>query len=174
MIGLKRGVVILKEHNKEWNKLFDKEARIISSRISAYLEDIQHIGSTAIPGTVAKPIIDIAVAIDDISNIKQVITLFQESGYEYRGEQGIPDRHLFVKGDEESRTHHIHVMVNTSYEWKKHILFRDYLIQHSSEAEQYSELKKKLAEEFKSDREKYTDGKEEFILQIIEKAKECS
>ncbi|MCG3226558.1 MAG: GrpB family protein [Candidatus Heimdallarchaeota archaeon] len=172
MIGLKRGVVKLKDYNKEWSNLFDKEAKLISSAISNYLVDIQHIGSTAIPNTVAKPIIDMAVAIDNLSNIEQVVTLLEEEGYEYRGEQGIPDRHLFVKGDEESRTHHIHVMVNTSYEWKKHILFRDYLRQHTLEAEQYSELKKKLADKFELDREKYTDGKEEFILKIIEKAKE--
>ncbi|NPD89059.1 MAG: GrpB family protein [Asgard group archaeon] len=171
MIGLKRGVVKLKNHDKGWSKLFEKEAKLISSQISDYIVDIQHIGSTAIPNTIAKPIIDIAVAIDDLSNIKQVITLLEEAGFEYRGEQGIPDRHMFVKGDEESRTHHIHVMVNTSFEWKKHILFRDYLIHHPSEAKQYSELKKKLATEFEFDREKYTDGKEEFILGIIEKAK---
>ncbi len=174
MIGLKRGTVILKDYSKEWSKLFDKEAKLISSIISKYLVDIQHIGSTAIPDTVAKPIIDIAIGIDDLSNIKQIITLLEEGGYEYRGELGVPDRHLFVKGNEECRTHHIHVMVNTSYEWKKHILFRDYLRQHPSEAKQYSKLKKWLATEFKSDREKYTNGKEEFILGIIEKAKQSS
>ena len=172
MIGLKRGVVKLKYYNKEWTKLYDKEAKLISSIISDYLVDIQHIGSTAIPGTIAKPIIDIAVAIDNLSNTKQIVKLLEEEGYEYRGEQGIPDRHLFVKGDEECRTHHIHVMINTSFEWKKHILFRDFLKQHPAEAKQYSELKMKLAKEFEHDRGKYTDGKEEFILGIIEKAKE--
>ena len=170
MIGLKRGVVILRDHNKEWSNLFDKEANLISSKISDYIVDIQHIGSTAIPGTIAKPIIDMAVAIDDLSDVKKIIPLLQKIEYEYRGEQGIPDRHLFVKGDEEFRTHHLHLMLNTSYEWKKHILFRDYLRQHHSEAKQYSELKKKLATEFEFDREKYTNGKEEFILEIIEKA----
>jgi len=174
MIGLKRGIVILKDYNKEWSKLFDKEAKLISSLISNYLVDIQHIGSTAIPGIVAKPIIDIAIAIADLSNIKKVITILEKGGYEYRGEQGVPDRHLFVKGNEECRTHHIHVMVNTSYEWKKHILFRDYLRKHHSEAKQYSKLKKMLATEFEFDREKYTNGKEEFILGIIEKAIQSS
>jgi GrpB-like predicted nucleotidyltransferase (UPF0157 family) len=170
MIGLKRGVVILKNHKKEWSKLYDEEAKLISSLISDYLVDIQHIGSTAILNTIAKPIIDIAIAIDDLNNIEEVIHLLEEGGYEYRGEGDIPDRHLFVKGDEECRTHHMHVMVNTSYEWKKHILFRDYLREHPSETKKYSKLKKKLASEFEFDREKYTDGKEEFILGIIEKA----
>ena len=174
MIGLKRGVVILRDHNKEWSNLFDKEANLISSKISDYIVDIQHIGSTAIPGTIAKPIIDMAVAIDDLSDVKKIIPLLQKIEYEYRGEQGIPDRHLFVKGDEEFRTHHLHLMLNTSYEWKKHILFRDYLRQHPSEAKQYSELKKKLAAKFEFDREKYTNSKEEFILRIIEMAKENS
>lgn len=172
MIGLKRGVVKLKNHNKEWKTVYEKESKKISSLISDFLIDIQHIGSTAIPDTVAKPIIDIAVAIDDLSKVETIVTLLEEGGYEYRGEGGIPDRHLFVKGGEESRTHHIHVMVNNSYEWKKHILFRDYLRKHPSEAKQYSDLKKKLAIEFEFNREKYTDGKEEFILGIIEKAKE--
>jgi GrpB-like predicted nucleotidyltransferase (UPF0157 family) len=174
MIGLKRGNVKLVQYDKQWKKLFEKESALISSRIKDYIVDIQHIGSTAIPGIAAKPIIDIAVAIDDLSNIKQVVNLLEKGEYEYRGEQGIPDRHLFVRGDEECRTHHLHVMVNTSNEWKKHILFRDYLRQHPTEVKQYSDLKKRLAAEFEFDRGKYTDGKEEFIKSIIEKAKEES
>ena len=170
MIGLKRGVVELKPYNPKWKELYVQESKIISSQISDFLVDIQHIGSTAIPGIMAKPIIDIAVAINSLENIGKIIEPLREIGFIYRGEQGIPDRHLFIKGGEEFRTHHMHVMHNSHYEWKKHILFRDYLINHPEEVKKYSELKKRLEKQFKEDRESYTESKSEFIEGILKKA----
>jgi len=171
MIGLKRGVVELRTHNPQWEELFKQEKELISSVIADFLVDIQHIGSTAIPNIVAKPIIDIAVAIDSLDNIEKIIPPLKNIGFIYRGEQGIPDRHMFVKGGENYRTHHLHVMQKDHYEWDKHILFRDFLKKHSNDAKQYSELKKLLFIRFGNDREKYTDSKSEFIQNIIEKAK---
>jgi len=170
MIGLKRGVVELKPYNSQWKEFYRKESELISSTISDYLVDIQHIGSTAIPGIIAKPIIDIAVAINSLENIEKIIGPLSEIGFIYRGEQGIPDRHMFVKGGEELRTHHMHVMHKSHYEWKKHILFRDYLMNHPKEVKKYSELKRRLEKQFKHDRESYTESKSEFIEGILEKA----
>ena len=170
MIGLKRGVVVLRTHNPLWGELFKQEKELISSVIADFLIDIQHIGSTVIPNIVAKPIIDIAVAIDSIDNIEKIIPPLENIGFIYRGEQGIPDRHLFVKGGENVRTH-LHVMQKGHYEWDKHILFRDYLKKHPNDAKQYSELKQKLFLKYGNDREKYTDSKSDFIQNIIKKAK---
>ena len=172
MIGLKRGKVQLKQYNPKWEELFKYESRLISSAISNLLVDIQHIGSTAIPNIVAKPIIDIAGAIDSLENIDKIIVPLYGIGYTYRGEQGIPGRHLFVKGGEGYRTHHFHIMQKDHYEWKKHILFREYMREHPQEAKQYSELKQKLFIKYGNDREKYTDSKSDFIENIIEKAKQ--
>ncbi|TET77291.1 MAG: GrpB family protein [Candidatus Heimdallarchaeota archaeon] len=171
MIGLKRGMVKLKPYNPQWKEFFKKEKKLISSVITAFLIDIQHIGSTAIPNIVAKPIIDVAVAIDSLDNIEKIIPPLENIGFIYRGEQGIPDRHMFVKGGENYRTHHLHVMQKDHYEWNKHILFRDYLKKHPNDAKQYSELKQKLFLKYGNDREKYTESKSEFIQNIIEKAK---
>jgi len=171
MIGLKRGMVVLRTHNPQWEELFKQEKELISSAIADFLIDIQHIGSTAIPNIVAKPIIDIAVAIDSLDNIEKIIPSLENISFIYRGEQGIPDRHLFVKGGENVRTHHLHVMQKGHYEWDKHILFRDYLKKHPNDAKQYSELKQKLFLKYGNDREKYTEGKSEVIQNIIEKAK---
>ncbi len=171
MIGLKRGLVQLKPYNPQWEELFKQEKELISSVIADFLIDIQHIGSTAIPNSVAKPIIDIAVAIESLDNIEKIIIPLKNIGFIYRGEQGIPDRHMFVKGGENYRTHHLHVMQKDHYEWDKHILFRDFLKKHPNDAKQYSELKKLLFIKFGNDREKYTDSKSDFIQNIIEKAK---
>lgn len=171
MIGLKRGTVLLKPYNLQWKDFFKQEKELMSAVIADFLVDIQHIGSTAIPNSVAKPIIDIAVAIDSLDNIEKIIIPLKNIGFIYRGEQGIPDRHMFVKGGENYRTHHLHVMQKGHYEWDKHILFRDFLKKHPNDAKQYSELKQKLFLKYGNDREKYTEGKSDFIQNIIEKAK---
>ena len=80
--------------------------------------------------------------------------------------------HLFVKGGEDYRTHHLHIMQKDHYEWEKHILFRDYMKEHPQEAKKYSELKQKLFIKYGNDRGKYTDSKSDFIMDIIEKAKQ--
>lgn len=171
MIGLKRGVVKLRKYDSEWKNLYEKESRLITTRISDYIENIQHIGSTAIPGVVAKPIIDILLAINSIANIEKIKDPLDSIGFIYRGEQGIPDRHLFVKGGKDFRTHHLHVVEKSHYEWSKHILFRDYLLKYPKEVEAYSNLKQELLRKYEFDREKYTDGKSDFISEILEKAR---
>ena len=170
MIGLRRGIVELKPYNPKWKEIYREESELISTTIHEYLVDIQHIGSTAIPNIVAKPIIDIAVALDSLENIEKIIKPLKEIDYIYRGEQGIPDRHLFVKGGEEFRTHHMHIMHKSHYEWKKHLFFRDYLLNHPEEVKKYSELKLQLEKKFKEDRASYTESKSEFIEIILDKA----
>ena len=174
MIGLKRGVVKLSDYNPQWKTFFEKESAIILAATKDFVEDIQHIGSTAIPGLVAKPIIDILVAINSLLNIEKVIDLLKPIGFVYRGEQGIPNRHLFVKGGEDYRTHHLHMVEKEHSEWEKHILFRDYLRKHPEDVTEYSKLKEELLKKYEFDRGKYTDSKSDFIVGILEKAKQDS
>lgn len=172
MIGLKRGVVKLSKYNPKWKTLFEEESNKLLAVASDYFEDVEHIGSTAIPDIVSKPIIDILASINSLSNISRIIEPLKKLDYIHRGEQGIPGRHLFVKGGEEFRTHHLHVVEKNHHEWTKHILFRDYLRANPKDAEEYSTLKQVLLKKFELDREKYTTGKSEFIEEIIKKAKE--
>lgn len=172
MFGLKRGVVKLSKYNPKWKTLFEEESALIFSAAEDFIVDIQHIGSTAIPDIVAKPIIDILAAINSLSNIAKIIDPLKTVGFIYRGEQGIPDRHLFVKGGEDYRTHHLHVVEKEHSEWAKHIIFRNYLRKHPQEAQEYSKLKQDLLKKYELDREKYTESKSNFVERILKKAKQ--
>lgn len=93
MIGLKRGIVELAPYTAEWRRLFEEEKARLQAAIGQYVLDIQHVGSTAIPGMIAKPIIDIGIAVRDFEEARVCILPIEQLGYEYRGEQGIPRRH---------------------------------------------------------------------------------
>ncbi len=169
MIGLERGVVRVVPYTPEWVRLFEEEKARLEAVIGDYVLEIQHVGSTSIPGMIAKPIIDIAIAVRDFEEARVCIQPVERLGYEYRGELGIPRRHYFVKGD--PRTHHIHVNELGSRDWENQVLFRDYLIQHRELAEEYAELKRGLAERYPRDREAYLDGKASFVERVLEMAR---
>lgn len=167
MIGLERGEVKLAPYNAVWKRLFEAEKGRLVKVVGEYILDIQHVGSTSIPGMVAKPIIDIAVAVEDFEAAKVSIKPIESLGYVYRGELGIPRRHYFVFG--EPRRFHLHMNEFKSDVWLGQILFRDTLIEHQELAEAYAALKVKLAGQFPSDREAYLLGKAPFIEGVLKK-----
>jgi len=169
MIGLEKGFVRLVPYTAEWQRIFEDEKALLQSAIGQYVLDIQHVGSTAIPGMAAKPIIDIAIVVTSFEEAKALIQPVEQLGYEYRGEFGIPRRHYFVKGD--PRTHHIHMNEIDSRDWENQVLFRDYLIQHPPSAEEYAALKVKLAQRYPTDREAYLEGKAPFIERVLRAAR---
>jgi GrpB-like predicted nucleotidyltransferase (UPF0157 family) len=165
MIGLKRGRVELLPHNEEWHRLFaDEKARILDAVGDGTLA-IEHIGSTAVCGISAKPILDILIGMPDFDPELPFVNYLESIGYEYKGENGIPERHYFGKG--EPRTVHLNVVRFAGEFWLKHIAFRDHLNQNPDAAREYEELKRLLAERFQNDREAYTTGKAEFIQKIL-------
>ena len=166
MIGLERGVVRLQPYTSEWARLFEEEAARLQAAIGRYVLDIQHVGSTSIPGMVAKPIIDIGIAVADFDEARVCTEPIEDLGYTFRGELGIPRRHYFRKGD--PRTHHIHMNEITSEAWQHHIGFRDLLISRPALAAEYAALKLKLARRFPTDREAYLAGKAPFIERALE------
>ena len=167
-LGLERGMVRLAPHAERWHDLFAEEAELIRAAIGAYVLAVEHVGSTAVCGLSAKPIIDIAVAVRDITDAAKCVVPLRGIGYEYRGEQGIPGRHFFGKG--RPRTHHLHVVESGSDFWLSHLLFRDYLRQHRESAPEYEELKRELAEKYRDNREAYTEGKAAFIESVLSRA----
>ena len=168
MLGLERGTVRLVPHTERWHDLFAEEEERLRVAISEYVIALEHVGSTAICGLSAKPIIDIAVAVREITDAEKCVIPLRHIGYEYRGEQGIPGRHFFGKG--EPRTHHLHMVELSSDFWRSHLLFRDYLLQHRETTEKYERLKKELAEKYRGDREAYTEGKAAFIESVLKAA----
>lgn len=169
MIGLEAGAVKIYIYREEWHSLFLEEKRRLLAAIGEYVLDIQHVGSTSIPGMPAKPIIDIGVAVKNFERAAVCIEPLEDLGYVYRGENGIPRRHYFSKGD--PRTHHLHMNEISSLDWENHILFRDFLIDHPELAGEYARLKMELAGRFPLDREAYLDGKGPFIERVLRLAR---
>jgi GrpB-like predicted nucleotidyltransferase (UPF0157 family)/RimJ/RimL family protein N-acetyltransferase len=168
----KNDAIELVSYNKEWSHMADLEIKKLYEVLPAeHILDIQHVGSTAIPGMLAKPIIDIQIAVKSLSEIKQAaIDALKILGYEYWAENPDPERMFFVKGMPpfgERRTHHVHIVEPISRHWDEKIQFRDYLLVHPEAASEYACLKKILAEQYQYDRELYTDSKKQFVNNIV-------
>lgn len=167
-IGLESDRVKLAPYSVEWPALFAAEKARLYGAIGPHVIDIQHTGSTSIPGMPAKPIIDITIAVADFEVAVVCVALMQALGYEYMGENGIPRRHFFHLG--EPRTHHVHMVEAMSDEWRKMTGFRDYLIARPETAAEYAALKRDLARQFPNDRDAYLYGKAPFIERILAEA----
>jgi GrpB-like predicted nucleotidyltransferase (UPF0157 family) len=165
LIGLKKGIVRLVPHNVEWVQAYEAERARIEAAIGPYILEIQHVGSTSIPGIAAKPIIDIGVGVADFEAARVCIAPLEALGYTFHGEHGIPGRHYFTRGD--PTLYHTHMHETTSRAWGNLVLFRDYLLAHPDEARAYLELKQRLADRYRCDRRAYTEGKAAFIERIL-------
>ena len=144
MLGLEKGFVKLLPHDEKWHELFADEKMRLDEAIGAFVVGIEHVGSTSVCGIAAKPILDIAIAINDKASGEKCIAPLENLGYVYRGENGIPGRFYFRKGAPQ-RTHHLHMLVTDSAELRNHLAFRDYLRHNRAAAEEYDRLKKELA-----------------------------
>ena len=158
-------------HNPAWRDVFEVEADLIANILGDNVAAIHHIGSTAIPNIYAKPIIDILVAVADMTRVDDRNLAMESLGYEAMGEFGIPGRRYFRKCNRfGTRTHHVHTFEVGSAQIDRHLAFRDYMRTHPDEARQYSELKQKLAERYPQDIEGYMDGKDGLIKDMDKKA----
>lgn len=168
MIGLKRHTVILVPHNDSWFILFDEIKKELLKLIGHLIINIQHIGSTSIKNIKAKPIIDIAILIDNLNVISQIISILEKNGYEYRGDGKSDGGHLFVKCSEpDVRTHHIHIVQKNDTQWDNFLYFRDKLNSDPQLAWQYNNLKEQLENKYKVNRKKYTKAKINFIRRVL-------
>ena len=177
IIGLKRKTVKLITYNPKWAELFKKEKQRFKKTFGDTIKAIEHVGSTAIPGISAKPIIDINIGVKSLEIARGMKGKFKKLGYSYRPfvpghtKEKLKEQELYVKGPETKRTYYIHVTIYNSDYWKRNLLFRNYLRKNSSRAKQYTELKRRLAEKYTNDRETYTKSKEQFINETIKMAK---
>jgi len=167
MLGLPKGEVFLTPWTEEWEKEFLLEKGEIQKKISKYIVDVHHIGSTAVNYLSAKPIIDIAVEIHKFSDAEYCISHLESLGYSYRGTNILPDRHYFSKG--ELRTHQIHMFQSGSKYLIDQLKFRDYLRSNDEARIEYETLKQKLSAANKNNKHKYTEEKSDFVKCILEK-----
>ena len=127
---------------------------------------IEHIGSTAVPGLIAKPVIDIMFGVKSLEDSKPAIALLTKNGYNYFPYKA-DIMHWFCKPSPAFRTHHLHLVPYESNLWKERIKFRNILRANAEIASKYVELKKALAMRYKEDREAYTNGKTHFIQNVL-------
>lgn len=153
-------------YQTQWEELFQKEAQALSDVLGDELTTLHHIGSTAIPGIFAKPIIDMLPVVKKIEAIDQLTPSLEALGYEAYGEFGMLGRRFFVKLKNGKRIFHVHIFQEGHPDIERHVRFRDYLRSHESEAQAYSELKKELVKKSPDDIEKYCWGKEDFVKAI--------
>ena len=168
-LGLRRGKVAVEPHDIEWERTAQQTITTLKKLLGTLIIDAQHIGSTSIKGICAKPVIDIAVGVSDFQGIPEMIRRLEGTGFIFRG-QDLPGQYLFVCGDDDVRTHHIHVVIHDSDEWNDYLNMRDYLNCHSEDAAAYSALKESLAKRYSDDRETYTAMKSAMIGEILAKA----
>jgi GrpB-like predicted nucleotidyltransferase (UPF0157 family) len=151
-------------HDPAWSSKFKAEAERIAEAMGEAAVRIHHIGSTAIPQTKAKPIIDILLEVTSLGVLDQKAPMLEALGYEAMGEFGIPDRRYFRLDDSDgTRTHQIHAFEAGVPNVVRHVAFRDYMRAHPSVAEEYGALKEYLANAHPHDRAAYVDGKDEFV-----------
>ena len=171
-IGMKRGTVYLEPHQTEWERAAEETIRTLKNILGNSAADIQHIGSTSIRTISAKPIIDIAVAVNDYELILSKRDVLENADIIFRFDER-PEQLLFVMGDfeKDTRSHHIHVVIYGSDEWNNYINFRDYLNSNIKAAREYEAVKLKLAEQYPDDRIAYTDGKKDIIDRLFAEAR---
>lgn len=162
--------VIVTAYDETWPALFEEEAKKIKEILGSHCKAIHHIGSTAVKGLKAKPIIDILPIVDNIFEVDVYNSDFEALGYECMGEFGIPGRRYFRKGGD-NRTHQVHMFEEgNKKDIQRHLALRDYLRSHPEDALAYGALKEKLASRFPDDIEAYCDGKDEFVKELERKA----
>jgi len=167
-LGLKRHTVRVVAPHAEWHELYKRHRRALLERVGHLVVDVQHVGSTAVPGLDAKPILDIAVAVSSTEVISQLERPLDELGYIYRGDAGANGGRLFVKESApDVRTHHLHVVDADDPQWREWLLFRDKLRTDEALRARYAALKKDLQERFAEDRRGYTEAKTEFIRRLV-------
>jgi GrpB-like predicted nucleotidyltransferase (UPF0157 family) len=155
-------------HRHEWHTLFEREKRALMELVGHLAADVQRVGSTAVPGIEAKPIIDIALAVTSAEDVPRLRRPVEELGYIYRGDAGSDGGHLFVKESApEVRTHHLHVVGVDDPQWREWLLFRDELRADEALRTRYSDLKKGLQERFTDDRKGYTEAKNAFVDSVL-------
>lgn len=158
------------EYQQSWPQAFGRVARELEAVMVDHAVWIEHIGSTAVPGLCAKPVLDILMGVSSLAEIEAEIQRFAERGYRYRPEHEarIPERRYFVKeaGPAVPRIH-LHAVVRDGRLWQEHLAFRDALRRDPRISAQYARLKRKLAVDQGLGKSAYTEAKTPFIRSVL-------
>ncbi|MGA9695359.1 MAG: GrpB family protein [Dehalococcoidales bacterium] len=164
-------VMLVEKYNPLWAAWFKDIKEYLGINVSQSCLRIEHVGSTSIPGMVAKPIIDLILVIEP-RDFEKIKTLLAERAYWHQGNLGIPDREAFELLNANTKKpipkHHLYVCPSNSVELKKETAFRDFLKSSNEYAEKLSKLKWFLAETHNNNRQAYMEGKAALCQEITE------
>lgn len=166
-LGVKRGTVRIEAYSKDWAQAFELEKQILLKIFKDNFLAIEHIGSTSIPNLIAKPLIDIAIQVEDIDQLNDIPNLLVSDDYIERLGRLSGRQKVFAKEGDDHVTHHLHIIEKGEQDWEDKIKFRDILIKQPEIAKAYALLKKELFEKHANNRSEYTKGKAAFIQSII-------
>jgi GrpB-like predicted nucleotidyltransferase (UPF0157 family) len=161
--------IIVLDYDPTWPGIFQSLRKRIADALGDMAAAIEHVGSTAVPGLAAKPIIDIDVLLASEPMLSAAIEHLARLGYIPRGNLGVPEREAFY-APENDPPHHLYVCPPRSAEFRRHVAFRDYLRAHPKDAKMYGELKLVLAKRFREDRSAYNNAKTEFVAEVTSRA----
>lgn len=165
-IGLRIGTVALSDHDPRWLRIFVREKRLLRRLLGDEIVGIEHVGSTAVPGLKAKPIIDVAIGTRALEIVARWAPVLQAEGYVYFGDQKARGDHFFARTVDQVETMYLHVVLYGSPAWKSYLDFRDRLRASSMLREEYERRKTALAADFPDTRGFYTIGKSSFFARL--------
>lgn len=173
MIGLKRGTVSLCPHDPNWVTQAEETIAVLQEVFGSLAVDIQHIGSTAIEGIAAKPILDIAVGVRSFEGLP--LAQLEERGFQVSHNRFSSDllyvREHTLENGERVRTHQIHILIHDGLQWHNYVDFRDYMNAHPEKAADYERLKRRLEAACNNVQTAYTDGKHDYMEQALADAR---
>lgn len=155
------------EYDATWPTRFLDERALLERTLAPWLVGtIEHIGSTAVPGLVAKPVIDVMAPVRTLDASRPAIDVLHTAGYQY-SDYKTDVMHWFCKPSFAFRTHHLHLVPMESGLWRERLVFRDALRRDPALAAEYATIKRELAVRFRFDREAYTEGKSGFVRRVL-------
>jgi GrpB-like predicted nucleotidyltransferase (UPF0157 family) len=161
--------VSLHPHDPAWLAAFELERARLQALVPGVFKEVEHIGSTAVPGLVAKPVVDIMAGVESLTGVDTTIATLCENGYttsrEFNATLG--DRRWLMRWWRGRRTHHLHLVVFGGAAWTERLAFRDALRRDPDLAWQYAALKTTLATQHRGDREAYTEAKADFVRSVL-------
>ncbi len=158
--------VVVTDYDERWPRVFDEIAEPVRRALGEVAVAVEHVGSTAVPGLAAKPVIDVDVVVGRAAEVPVAIERLRELGYVYQGDKGIAGREALM-WPAGAPPHHLYVVVAGSEPHADHVDFRDYLRAHPDVAQQYAALKMALAAEHADDRTRYTEAKSSFVGRVL-------
>jgi GrpB-like predicted nucleotidyltransferase (UPF0157 family) len=166
----KHDSVIIVPHEVSWGVAFEHAKADLLVALAGRALGAEHIGSTAVPGLSAKPVIDVLVGVKSLDDVAACVPILVAKGWEYPEEfnRGLVGRRFFLKRDGDGvRTHHAHFVVHEGPLWNEYVVFRDRLRESPVLRDRYAKLKHDLAAKFHDQRERYTASKTDFVKEVL-------